>query len=131
MDPRFYIYRPGNPLMPLSAISYTSKRPFLRSHEPIPRGGDLADAITASSDPVYFSNNETPDAENHNGGVKRRKKRTYKGTWRDIKSKRESSTEKSPWSTRMSSLFQICRPASHQCHLSLHLQQPIPVNVHF
>lgn len=37
-------------------------------------------SIHTSSDPALFSSDETPDAENYSGS-KRRKKKTYTGTW--------------------------------------------------
>jgi len=40
----------------------------------------LSSSLHTSSDPALFSSDETPDAENYSGG-KRRRKKTYAGTW--------------------------------------------------
>lgn len=40
----------------------------------------ISSSIHTSSDPALFSSDETPDAENYSGN-KRRKKKTYTGTW--------------------------------------------------
>lgn len=59
------------------------KRPFLPSRGSSKYEAQLADALNTSSDPALFSSDETPDAENYSNGAKRRKKKTYKGTWWD------------------------------------------------
>lgn len=40
----------------------------------------MSSSLHTSSDPALFSSDETPDAENYTGG-KRRRKKTYAGTW--------------------------------------------------
>ena len=69
----------SEPHLPRPAfIRLNSRKRSLRSDEL--QDDALSYSIHTSSDPALFSSDETPDAENYSGG-KRRRKKTYAGTW--------------------------------------------------
>lgn len=57
-----------------------SRKRSARSYELQHDDDANSSSIHTSSDPALFSSDETPDAENYSGG-KRRRKKTYAGTW--------------------------------------------------
>lgn len=62
-------------------LTYQSRKRSTRYYELQQLEDDAnSSSIHTSSDPALFSSDETPDAENYSGG-KRRKKKTYTGTW--------------------------------------------------
>lgn len=88
---------PKLPRPPFTRLS--SRKRSTRSNE-IQDDDVLSSSVHTSSDPALFSSDETPDAENYSG-IKRRKKKTYAGTWwgdrlsRSRASSRSLNSEKS------------------------------------
>lgn len=69
--------------LPITDLSHTQSWSRKRSTRPYELQHDddtYSSSIHTSSDPALFSSDETPDAENYSGG-KRRRKKTYAGTW--------------------------------------------------
>lgn len=64
---------------PPAFLRHNSRKRLTRSDE-LQDEDVLSCSLHTSSDPALFSSDETPDAENYIGG-KRRKKKTYAGTW--------------------------------------------------
>jgi len=69
--------RPRHPKSQLLGLN--SRKRSIRSDELHDDCG-LSTSLHTSSDPALFSSDETPDADNYTGG-KRRRKKTYAGTW--------------------------------------------------
>lgn len=72
---------PSDPQLPSNptAQPIKSRKRSTRSYDLLD-DDTYASSLHTSSDPALFSSDETPDAENYAGG-KRRKKKTYAGTW--------------------------------------------------
>lgn len=61
-------------------LNHQSRKRSTRYYELRDDDDANSSSIHTSSDPALFSSDETPDAENYSGS-KRRKKKTYTGTW--------------------------------------------------
>lgn len=63
-----------------ASLQQRSRKRFTRSYDLLNDDDANSSSVHTSSDPALFSSDETPDAENYSG-IKRRKKKTYAGTW--------------------------------------------------
>ncbi|KAK5937305.1 hypothetical protein PMZ80_010311 [Knufia obscura] len=70
----------SEPQLPRPLFSRLNSRKRSARSDELQDDDVLSSSLHTSSDPALFSSDETPDAENYSGG-KRRRKKTYAGTW--------------------------------------------------
>lgn len=85
----------SEPQLPTPQLTRLNSRKRSMRNDELQDDDALSTSLHTSSDPALFSSDETPDAENYAGGKKRRKK-TYAGTWWGEKLSKERTESKGP-----------------------------------